>query len=131
MQWDRCPVCLSVCNVGVLWPNVWMDQDATWYRGRPRPRPHCVRLDPPPLQRGTAAPTFRPTSIVAKRLPISATAELLFALVVAVFHYDMFCNKSGTVLRRRCHVNGCRNIGKRRGSDGSLVTRQRYVQTRN
>jgi len=24
---DRCPV----CNVGVLWPNGWMDQDATWY----------------------------------------------------------------------------------------------------
>ena len=28
---DRCPVC--VCNVGVLWPNGWMDQDATWYEG--------------------------------------------------------------------------------------------------
>ena len=27
--WDRCPV-LSVCNVGVLWPNSWMDQDTTW-----------------------------------------------------------------------------------------------------
>jgi len=31
---DRCmpdclPMCLS-CNVGVLWPNGWMDQDATW-----------------------------------------------------------------------------------------------------
>jgi len=21
----------------------WIDQDATWYGGRPRPRPHCVR----------------------------------------------------------------------------------------
>jgi len=28
-------------------------------------------------KRGTAAPTFRPTSIVAKRSPISVTAELL------------------------------------------------------
>jgi len=27
---DRCHV-LFVCNVGVLWPNGWMDQDATWY----------------------------------------------------------------------------------------------------
>ena len=27
----------------LLWPNGWMDQDATWYRGRPWPRPHCVR----------------------------------------------------------------------------------------
>jgi len=27
-----------------LWcPNGWMDQDATWYGNRPRPRPHCVR----------------------------------------------------------------------------------------
>ena len=32
----------------------------------------------PPTERGTAAPSFRPMSIVAKRSPISATAELLF-----------------------------------------------------
>ena len=31
----------------------------------------------PPMERGTAAPTFRLMSIVAKRSPISATAELL------------------------------------------------------
>jgi len=30
-----------------------------------------------PTERDTAAATFRPTSIVAKRSPISATAELL------------------------------------------------------
>jgi len=30
----------------LLWPNVWMDEDATWYGGRHRPRPHCVRLGP-------------------------------------------------------------------------------------
>jgi len=34
-----CPV----CNIGVLWPNGWMDQDETWLAGRPRPWPHCVR----------------------------------------------------------------------------------------
>jgi len=32
----------------LLWPNGWMDQAATWYRGRPRPRPHCVRWGPSP-----------------------------------------------------------------------------------
>ena len=37
-----CPV-LSVCNVGVLRPNGWMDQDETWHAGRPRTRKHCVR----------------------------------------------------------------------------------------
>jgi len=34
---------LSVCNVGVLWPNGWMDQDETQRAGRPRPWPHYVR----------------------------------------------------------------------------------------
>jgi len=47
-------VCLS-CNVGVLWPNGWMDQHATSYGGRTRPRPHCVRWEPSSPQRGTAA----------------------------------------------------------------------------
>jgi len=27
----------------LLWPNGWMDQDTTWYGGRPTPWPHCVR----------------------------------------------------------------------------------------
>ena len=26
----------------LLWPNGCMDQDATWYGGRPRPTQHCV-----------------------------------------------------------------------------------------
>jgi len=26
-----------------LWPNGWMDQDDTWYRGKPRHRQRCVR----------------------------------------------------------------------------------------
>jgi len=33
----------------------------------------------PPTERGTAALTFRPVSVVAKQSPISATAELLFS----------------------------------------------------
>jgi len=27
----------------LLWLNGWMDQGATWYRGKPRPRQRCVR----------------------------------------------------------------------------------------
>jgi len=27
----------------LLWLNGWMDQDAAWHGGRPRPRRHCVR----------------------------------------------------------------------------------------
>ena len=33
--------CLSVCDVGALWPDSWMYQDETWHAGRPRPRPRC------------------------------------------------------------------------------------------
>jgi len=71
-----CPVSLYV---GVLWPNGWMDQGATWYGGRPRPRRHCVRWRPSyPHGKGhSSSPTFRPISIVTKRSPISATVELL------------------------------------------------------
>jgi len=27
----------------LLWQNGWIDQDATWYGGKLRPRRHCVR----------------------------------------------------------------------------------------
>jgi len=51
--------CLFVCNVGVLWPNGWMDQDATWYGGRPLPRRHCVSWGlNSPTERGTATIHF-------------------------------------------------------------------------
>jgi len=39
-------VYLSVCDVGVLWPNGWIDQDETWHAGRSRRWPHCVRWGP-------------------------------------------------------------------------------------
>jgi len=46
MPSDRCLSCLfvcPVCDVDVLRPNGWMDQDETCHAGRPRPWPHCVR----------------------------------------------------------------------------------------
>jgi len=62
----------------VLWPNGWMDQDATWYAGRPRFRPHCVTCGPRSPKKEHSPPNFRPMSIVAKRSPVSAAAEHLF-----------------------------------------------------
>ena len=38
----------------LLWPNGWMDQDATWYGGKPRPRRRCIRRVAAPPKRGTA-----------------------------------------------------------------------------
>jgi len=75
----------------LLWPNGWMDQDATWYGGRPRPRRLCFRwgtnfpLGKWAQQPGTAAPTFRVMSMVAKRSPISATADLL---LIALYRFS-------------------------------------------
>jgi len=37
---------LSVCDVYVLWPNGWMDQDETWRGDRPRPRSYYARWGP-------------------------------------------------------------------------------------
>jgi len=79
---DRClsylSVCpadvLSVCDVGVLWPNGWVDQDVTWHGGGPWSRPHCARWGPsssPQKGGGAPFPNFRPISIVAKRLDAS------------------------------------------------------------
>ena len=45
----------------VLWPNGCMDQDATWYGCRPRPRPRDVRWDLAPPNKGAR----QPMSIVA------------------------------------------------------------------
>jgi len=45
----------------LLWPNGRMDQDATWYGGRPLPRPHCVRWglsSIPPRKQGHSSPHF-------------------------------------------------------------------------
>jgi len=52
-----CLSVLSVCNVGVLWPSGWTDQDETWHAGRPRPWPHCVRWGPSsPALKGHSPP---------------------------------------------------------------------------
>jgi len=61
-----CPVCLSVClsvcpvcDVRILWPNSWMDQDGTWCVGRPRSRSHCARWGPScPPKKGAQPPQF-------------------------------------------------------------------------
>jgi len=42
----------------LLWPNGCMDQDATWYRAKPRPTRHCTRRGPSSRERGIAAPLF-------------------------------------------------------------------------
>jgi len=60
-QLSVCPV-LCVCDVDVLWPNGWMDQDGTWHGGGPRSRPYCARWGPsfPSRKKGAQPPIFGP-----------------------------------------------------------------------
>jgi len=62
-------------------PNGWMDQDATWYRGKPRPRRCCVRRGPSSPARGAQQPPLFGPCVLWPRSPILATAELLFTLL--------------------------------------------------
>jgi len=45
-DWDAAPQKKAqphpVFGPHLLWPNGWMDQDATWYVGKPRSRRRCV-----------------------------------------------------------------------------------------
>jgi len=54
-------------------PNGWMDEDATWYESRPRPRPHCARRGPscPRKRHSSPSPVFGPCQLWP-RSPISA-----------------------------------------------------------
>ena len=50
---------LSICDVGVLWPNGWMGQEETWHRCRPRSTPQTgTQLHTP--EKGDTIPNFQP-----------------------------------------------------------------------
>ena len=52
----------TVCDIGVLWPNGWMNQHETWHGGRPRPMPQGVMGTQLPPERGTAEATSQMAS---------------------------------------------------------------------
>jgi len=41
-----------------LWPKSWMNQDATWYRGKTRPRRRCFRWTRSSALKGAQPPVF-------------------------------------------------------------------------
>jgi len=76
-KWDTAPPYFSA---HVLWPNGWMDQDPLDMEVGIGPGHIVLDRDPatpPPKGAQQPFPSFRPMSIVAKRSPISATAEHL------------------------------------------------------
>jgi len=100
----------------ILWQNGYMDQDATWYGGRPRPRRHCVRwgaqLRAPPQEKGGHGPNFWPMSLVAKRSPISATAELLCLSVVSASASDCMERLISQVTCCYCHFFWLKRVSR-------------------
>jgi len=61
----------------LLWPNGWMDEEATWYGSRLRPRPHCIRRGPSSARNWHSSPHLLGLCLLWPRSPISATDELL------------------------------------------------------
>ena len=73
----------------LLWPNGWMNQDATWYRGRPRPRRRCVRYgDPAPPKMGHSNSTLCKDGNFALAAVFMCTYASVFCHVV--YFYILF-----------------------------------------
>ena len=62
----------------LLWPNGWLDEDATWYKLRPRPTSYCAKRGPSFSWNGVEQPPLFDPCLSCPRSPISATAQLLF-----------------------------------------------------
>jgi len=89
MLWDRClnlSVCFCNINVYVSRPNGWINQDVTWYGGRPWHSRHCVRWGPTSSNgKEHSAPLLGQWLLCSKRLP---SQQLLSSL--------SFCRRSRT-----------------------------------
>jgi len=69
----------------LLWPNGWMDQDDTCYGGRPLPRRHCVRWDPPPKKAHSpqfSAHVYCGQTAVCIRIPLGMEVGLSLGDIV-------------------------------------------------
>ena len=85
----------------LLWPNGWIDEDATWYGSRHRPRPHCVRRTEVPTKGAQQPPpSFRPMSIVA----MAAHLSLVQMVTQKLFHYHNILTSMHVNTIYRFHV---------------------------
>jgi len=61
-------ILLALCQVPHSVNVLSSARRAIWYRGTAQTRPHCVRCGRAPLPQSGTAPSFRPMSVVVKRL---------------------------------------------------------------
>jgi len=95
----------------LLWPNGWMDQDATWYKGRPRPRPHCVTRRPSsPSQKRHTFPIFGPCLL----WPNGRPSQLLLSIRINRYETELRHSvRKPTAVRSRSSSNifdGCASL---------------------
>jgi len=83
-----------------IWPNGWMDQDATWYGGRPRPRPLCDRWGPSP-RKGHSSPPLLGSCLL---WPNDRPSQLLLSTCYPVgskLHYGLLRKTSSPRLKQK------------------------------
>jgi len=73
----------------VLWPNGWIDQHATWYKCRPRPRRLFVLDGDPSSQKGAAAPHFSAHVYCGQNFMV-AHLSYCWAFVITLFVFFCF-----------------------------------------
>jgi len=67
---DRCPVC-PVCDLGVLWPDSWMDQDETWFQVSLGPGHTVLDGDPTPPWKRAQQPPLHFRNLRLQAMPAS------------------------------------------------------------
>ena len=69
-----------------------MDQDATWYGGRPRPRRYCARTQLPPRKGAQQALTFGPTLLWHGRTSQQLLSSCLRSSLSFISASQRFCS---------------------------------------
>jgi len=96
----------------LLWPKGWMDEDATWYGSRPRPRSHCIRQGPSSSRKGRSSPLFSAHVCCGHGRPpqvLLSSCSNFFALVRNISFY-IICI---TGRNNNNYYNGRSNLTKR------------------
>ena len=87
VRWDPAPPKMGqqppIFGPRLLWPNGWMDQDATWCGGRPEPWQHCISWGPSPPPKGAQLRTLFGSCLL---WPNGRPSQLLLSICLCLFY---------------------------------------------
>ena len=106
----------------VLWPNGWMDEDATWYGSRPRPRPHCIRRGSSCPRKGHSSFPLFCLCVLWPRSPVSAIYR--WVLVLLCFCVTDVERKKLCLCRRESTVMDWLKIWHTRRTNSYILSRE-------